>query len=142
MTQLLWKSSTAVGCSRTQKLIKQPPGVSPKYQRSSYIVCHYSPQGNIMGLMEKNWSPLDDRYCSTYNILTGKNTCRKYGTCQGLDEKTKCGCNRRKTGVIVPLCMGRCLVECYNQWRTPNYYPSECIGTKFCTCGKNGAYCK
>ena len=32
LTQMLWESSTAVGCSRTQKLIKQPPNTYPKFQ--------------------------------------------------------------------------------------------------------------
>ena len=44
VTQLLWKSTTAIGCSRTQKGIKQPPNTHPNYLKSTYTVCHYSPQ--------------------------------------------------------------------------------------------------
>jgi hypothetical protein len=142
VTQLLWKSTTAMGCSRTQKLIKQPVGVMPRYQKSTYTVCHYSPQGNIIGLMEKNWQDKDEAFCSTYDNDSGRNMCGKFGTCQGLLENSKCGCKRRKGKVIVPLCLGKCMVECYNQWGTPNYYPNECMGQKFCTCGTKGAYCK
>lgn len=142
LTQMLWESSTAVGCSRTQKLIKQPPNTYPKFQRSSYTVCHYYPQGNIIGLMEENWKPLKKKYTSTYDINTGRNMCGPFGTGQGLDKNTKCGCKRRSTGKVVPLCIGRCLIECRNQWGTANYYPKECMGRKFCTCSKKGAYCK
>ena len=56
----------------------------PKYQRSGYTVCHYAPQGNIIGLEAENWNDLDEKYCSTYDNYTGKNQCGTGGTCQGL----------------------------------------------------------
>ena len=98
LTQMLWASSTAVGCSRTQKLIKQPPNTYPKFQRSSYTVCHYYPQGNIIELMEENWRPLKKKYKSTYDIKTGRNMCGPFGAGQALDKYAKCGCKRRSTG--------------------------------------------
>ena len=83
LTQMLWASSTAIGCARTQKLIKQPPNYVPRYQRSGYTVCHYAPQGNIVGLQHDNWNDLDSKYCSTYDNYTGESECATGGTCQG-----------------------------------------------------------
>jgi len=142
LTQLLWASTNAIGCARTQKLIKQPPNYVPKYQRSGYTVCHYAPQGNIIGLEKENWSDLDSKYCSTYDNYSGRNQCGTGGTCQGLEVDSECGCTKRDSSVNVPMCSGRCLVECANQWGTPNYWPRTCIGEKFCTCGIKGAVCQ
>ena len=83
LTQMLWASPTAIGCARTQKLIKQPPNYVPRYQRSGYTVCHYAPQGNIVGLQHDNWNDLDSKYCSTYDNYTGESECATGGTCQG-----------------------------------------------------------
>lgn len=142
LTQMLWASSTAIGCARTQKLIKQPPNYVPRYQRSGYTVCHYAPQGNIVGLQHENWNDLDSKYCSTYDNYTGESECATGGTCQGLEESSNCGCTRRESGVVVPMCSGKCLIECFNQWDTTNYWPKTCMGTKYCTCGVKGAVCE
>ena len=48
--------------------------------------------------MEENWKPLKKKYTSTYDINTGRNMCGPFGTGQGLDKNTKCGCKRRSTG--------------------------------------------
>ena len=142
LTQLLWKSTNAIGCARTQKLIKQPPNYVPKYLRSGYTVCHYAPQGNIVGLQHQNWNDLDESICSTYDNYNGASQCGTTGTCQGMESGSKCGCQTRDTGVTVPLCSGKCLVECSNQWGTINYWPRTCIGNKYCTCGVKGAVCE
>jgi len=145
LTQMLWMQSTLVGCARTMKLVKQPKGTYPKYLRSGYTVCHYGPQGNIVETMLDNWSDKKPEYCSTYDNESGANQCASSGNCQGLDTSTRCGCWDRKklTPVVVtPLCVGKCLIECENQWGTANFYPEKCIGENFCTCTKSGALCK
>ena len=74
LTQLLWPETTHLGCATVYSAIKQPPNTGksrdkstgkwlihlvPEYLKSTYTVCHYAPQGNIIGQFEKKWRDLD-----------------------------------------------------------------------------------
>lgn len=147
LTQLLWPETTKVGCGSALTAVKQPPNTIPSVLLSTYTVCHYSPQGNIIGQIEKKYSPLSKKYCSTYNNQNGKNKCENAGfsNCMGLSHESTCDqCVQKPIKVnnkAVPKCTGPCLIYCANQWGTRNYWPHECIGASSCTCGKEGAVC-
>ena len=72
LTQLLWPESTKVGCGTAVYAVKQPPNTVPSVLLSSYTVCHYSPQGNIIGLIEDKFKPLDVSFYSKKNKETSK----------------------------------------------------------------------
>ena len=76
-------------------------------------MCHYAPQGNIIGQFEKKWADLDVRLlslfvnsllthliqksiCSTYNNYKGSNKCANAGfsNCMGMAKQSTCGCNQ------------------------------------------------
>ena len=69
----------------------------------------------FLGLEAENWNDLESQYCSTYDNYSGSNECGNSGTCQGLESSSQCGCTKRAQSVQVPMCSGRCLVECANQ---------------------------
>ena len=69
LTQLLWPESTKVGCGSALTAVKQPPNTIPSVLLSTYTVCHYSPQGNIIGQIEKKYSPLSVSYHQSNLIL-------------------------------------------------------------------------
>ncbi|KAF2707128.1 PR-1-like protein, partial [Pleomassaria siparia CBS 279.74] len=48
-TQLVWKATTAIGCSRT-RCDGRDKGGAPGW----YVVCEYWPRGNVIGSFEKN----------------------------------------------------------------------------------------
>ena len=60
LTQLLWASSEAVGCASANIWIPNKPGYVGEGMTSSYTVCHYSPQGNIIGHEKENYKPRRD----------------------------------------------------------------------------------
>ena len=60
LTQLLWASSEAVGCAIANVWIPNKPGYIGDGMTSSYTVCHYSPQGNVIGHEKENWQPKRD----------------------------------------------------------------------------------
>ena len=89
----------------------------------------------------------------------------RYSNCMAMSPQTKCGCvdvtqklfNRKivqrlffeiKDKVVsdiaqIPKCEGGpCLIYCENRYGTRNYWPQECIGTTYCTCGRSGAVCR
>lgn len=67
LTQLLWPESNKVGCGTVMYAVKQPPNTVPSVLLSSYTVCHYAPQGNILGQIEKKWAPL--KVCQSSQLL-------------------------------------------------------------------------
>merc|ERR1712048_1459740 len=92
LTQLLWASSEAVGCAIANVWIPNKPGYIGEGMTSSYTVCHYSPQGNVIGHEKENWKKKREDLCSTYNPLTGDAKCGEAGSCMGLSEDAQCGC--------------------------------------------------
>jgi len=164
LTQLLWPDTTHLGCATVASNIRQPPNTVPHYLESTYTVCHYAPQGNIIGQFEKKWADLDKSICSTYNNYKGSNKCANAGfsNCMGMAKQSTCGCNqvtknnfsakvvkqlyqansnKQVKHTEVPMCEGTCLIYCENKWGTRNYWPHECIGRSKCTCGPKGAIC-
>jgi hypothetical protein len=61
---------------------------------STYTVCHYTPQGNILGQISAKYQPRSNKYCSTYSNWSGVNKCwnARYSNCMGMSEETSCGC--------------------------------------------------
>lgn len=155
LTQLLWASSEAVGCAIANVWIPNKPGYIGEGMTSSYTVCHYSPQGNVIGHEKENWKPkregkdefynefvktINSDLCSTYNPLTGDAKCGEAGSCMGLSNEAQCGCGYAQ-GKKVPRCSGHCIVQCWNVWGSRNFWPQECMGENLCTCGRQGAIC-
>lgn len=140
LTQLLWASSEAVGCAISNVWIPNKPGYIGEGMTSSYTVCHYSPQGNVIGHEKDNWKKKREDLCSTYNPLTGDAKCGEAGSCMGLSEEAQCGCGYAQ-GKKVPRCSGQCIVQCWNVWGSRNFWPQECMGENLCTCGRQGAIC-
>lgn len=141
LTQLLWHSTEAVGCAVANVWIPNKPGYVGDGMTSSYTVCHYSPQGNIIGLEKDNWRPKKKELCATYDVITGKSDCGEAGSCMGLSDSSKCGCGYAQ-GNKLPRCTGHCIVQCWNVWGSRNFWPQECMGESLCTCNKDGAVCK
>lgn len=48
-TQLVWKNTTSVGCGATQCSNDGPNGV-----KGWFLVCEYSPRGNVVGAFSEN----------------------------------------------------------------------------------------
>ena len=69
LTQLLWASSEAVGCASANIWIPNKPGYVGEGMTSSYTVCHYSPQGNIIGHEKENYKPRRDGEFSISRFL-------------------------------------------------------------------------
>ena len=84
LTALLWPDTTEVGCATVTTPIKQPPNTVPNVLLSTYTVCHYTPQGNILGQIGDKWSSRRKEYCSTYNNWNGANKCvnGRFSNCQ------------------------------------------------------------
>ncbi|CBY17741.1 unnamed protein product [Oikopleura dioica] len=161
LTALLWPDTTEMGCGTVELLIPQPPNTVPLVLKSTYTVCHYTPQGNHVKTMKKNWKFRDPNYCSTYSNFKGTNQCEnaQYSNCQGLSINSKCGCEeiskqkkftrrivdalRSQLGNTIenPICTGPCLIYCENRYGTRNYWPNECVGKSSCRCGRSGAIC-
>ena len=80
---------------------------------SSYTVCHYAPQGNIIGLERDNWSPKKKELCATYDVVSGKSECGEAGSCMGLSDESKCGCGYA-LGTRLPRCTGHCIARAEN----------------------------
>ena len=64
--------------------IQQPPNTVPSVLLSTYTVCHYAPQGNILGQIGDKWRARDKEFCSTYNNWNGANKCvnGRFSNCQ------------------------------------------------------------
>jgi len=46
-----------VGCAVANVWVPNKPGYVGDGMTSSYTVCHYAPQGNIIGMEKDNWRP-------------------------------------------------------------------------------------
>jgi len=140
LTQMMWTTTEAVGCAKTDIFVPNKAGYSGDGMISTYTVCHYTPQGNIIGLELENWKTKDKKLCSTFDGITGKSDCGESGACMGLNSDSECGCSYLM-GTKLPRCTGHCIVQCWNVWGTRNFWPQECMGTSSCTCDRNGAVC-
>jgi len=72
LTQMMWTTTEAVGCAKTDIFVPNKAGYSGDGMISTYTVCHYTPQGNIIGLELENWKTKDEKLCSTFDGITGK----------------------------------------------------------------------
>ncbi|KAL9935854.1 hypothetical protein V8E36_005431 [Tilletia maclaganii] len=57
-TQLVWASSTIVGCARNTQCIPQQLGLGTGFgSQATFIVCQYRPPGNVIGNFTQNVFP-------------------------------------------------------------------------------------
>jgi len=138
---------------------------------STYVVCQYEVMGNIVTKMLDNFKPLRHDVCTTFDMVTGKNKCdsnmvsglngvnireideeaelsenrvqkKIAGECMGLDnERNSCDCHPDNHDVMLPICQGKCIVQCRNVWNSKTFGQTSCSGHQFCTCSINGAVC-
>ena len=78
LTQLLWASSEAVGCASANIWIPNKPGYVGEGMTSSYTVCHYSPQGNIIGHEKENYKPRRDGEFHFMSFIKMQKLLQKY----------------------------------------------------------------
>ena len=95
---------------------------------------------NISGLNGINIREIDEEE----EKLKNKNKVQKKvaGECMGLDnERNSCDCHPDNHDVMLPICQGKCIVQCRNVWKSENFGQTSCSGHQFCTCSINGAVC-
>merc|ERR1712228_278189 len=156
LTQLLWTNTTEVGCAVAKAIPSiYDSGMLKRGMVSSYLVCHYKTLGNVVTQMLDNYQPLRTDLCTTFGRMNGRNECipegleysrfvqpKVSGQCMGLNaEYNRCECHADNSKVIIPLCKGKCLVQCRNVWNSSNFNRKECTGHQFCTCSRDGAVC-
>jgi len=142
LTQLLWPDSVELGCGTAVYPVRQPANTIPPVLLSTYTVCHYTPQGNIIGRFKEKWSPLTKKVCSTYRNNQGINECGQgFSNCMGLKPESTCECEKSKFSFAQPICKGLCLIYCENERNVRGFWPNECVGKNQCRCGKEGAIC-